>query len=85
VPSLALLVPALHSFGATVLMPGGRKHALNVNRTKLDLPLRDSAPAIWDLTSLMTGQCWQLMSEEDPGHTFLWLWPLHVQPHLLLR
>lgn len=44
VPNLALLV-LLHSFGATVLMPGGKKeHTLNINRTKLDLPLTASAP-----------------------------------------
>ena len=63
----------------------GEQHTLKVNRTNSDPTLRVSAPAIWDLTPFLIGQCWQLRSGEDPACICLWLQPLHVQPHLLPR
>jgi len=46
---------------------------------------RASTLATWDLSPSLTGWWWLLNRGETSTHIWLWLQPLHFQPHLLPR
>ena len=54
------------------------------NWTSLELTLRVYGPGLWDPSPSPIKQWWPL-NREALTHTWLWLEPLHLQPHLPAR
>ena len=61
------------------------EHTIKENRASSGPTLRVSAPATWTLIPPLVRWLLPLSRGEAPAHTWLWPWPLHLQPHFLPR